>query len=153
MPAKLKIPNEIIKQEGDELIKFITCSFQIVLENTLIEDELDNCLCYVISDSRISDDVKTISITISTDKTPDYVPLNNRLGFYKHKYYAWFEDGKIPYPEPEENHTIQQLEKSIDFQLDEYIKHKNNGDDLLAILTTGFIRKMSDRIEKLKKNK
>lgn len=151
MPAKLKISKGFLEEEGDELIKFIANSFQTIAERTLLEDELNNRICYLIYDSRIKNDVKEISIVVSSGKTPDYIPLNNRLGFYKSKYYAWFDDGKIPYPEEEETLTIKQLEYKLDLQLDEYIKHKNKGDDFLAELFTIFIKEISDRIEKLSK--
>lgn len=149
MPAKLKLHNDILKQEGDELIKFISNSFEIVAERSCIEDELNNFRSYLIYDDRISKDCMVIDIQISSGETPFYIPMNNRLGFYKNKYYAWFDDGTITYPEIKETKTLKQLYNSLDGQLDEYNKHKESGSEICMELTKRFIDDILNRISKL----
>lgn len=151
MPAKLKLHNDLIKQEGDELIKFISNSFEIVSERSCFEDELNNFKSYLIYDDRISKDCKIIDITISSEETPFYIPMNNRLGFYKNKYYAWFDDGSIVYPEIKETRTLSQLHSCLDHQLDEYNKHKENGSEICMELTKRTIDDILKRIDKLER--
>jgi len=152
--AILKIHKDFIKREGEEIVGFILGEFNDVLEVTTIGDVVDGVRCYIINDPRISKECERLDVTFTTMDIPDHIKPEQIInGRYQDKYFAWWDDGSNLAPFVE-TCTISELERSLDFQLDEYNKHKESNSerkDLLMFLVMGFIEDLGKRIENLRK--
>jgi len=150
MYAILKIADELIQQQGEELVDFILSEFEKIVSYTAINDENHRWRTYTIKDPRIRKDCKHLDVTMSEYGPGPEIKITHIFPrLYKGKYYAWWDDGTYEKVFIETS-TIEQLEKSLDFQFDQYNKHGEEGNIFLQKLVMEcFIKKLSEKIAAL----